>query len=130
MKQRLAAYLLAKIGGRVHDEPTLAVRADGDRRLRRRQSRWITSSRAPARLAVGIPLRKTAARRRAENQHADHGSPCHIDERNAAWPSEIGTNVQVDLHSDPDLSDNRAPPALHPILLGFVSANKRKALSR
>src|SRR4029079_14614245 len=67
MEEGIGFDLLAKVLGRVEQEPALAVTAHGKRRLGSGQGPGVAGTRAPARLSVRIPLRESTAGRGPED---------------------------------------------------------------
>jgi hypothetical protein len=72
MQLRLAIDLFAQVRRRIDQEPMKTVGAHRDRGLSRRPRRGIARPRAPAGVAVAVPLREAAARGRAQDKNANH----------------------------------------------------------
>src|ERR1700750_3467857 len=81
--------LLAQIGRGVDQEPVLAVRADGNRGLRASKFGMLGSCR-PAHRTPAIPLRNTAACRRAQDDDAKHDPP--LLEMQKSWRSNVSSS--------------------------------------
>ena len=73
LERRRGLDLLTEVGRGVDDHPALTVRREGDRGLRRGQSRLVARPRPPAGRAGSVPLREAAAGRGAEDAQA------HVD---------------------------------------------------
>ena len=85
MKDRCGFDLLAKVWRCVEENPARPIGRYGKRRLARRPRRRIAGAGATARLVIGVPLRKTATRRRSQHANPErHGlkaaaMPPHAD---------------------------------------------------
>ena len=99
MQERRTPDLLTQIGGGVDQEPAIAILADGQSSLRAGRNRWVALSGPAAARAVGVPLRKSAAR----------GRPQHRDPH---WFGlDLGADVEVDLGAARRFDDDGFGPS-------------------
>lgn len=99
MQARGMLYLLAQIRRCVQKEPVLAIATDGETGLSAGLCRRIKRAGPATGRRVGIPLRKTAARRRPQNDglHGKSGL-------------DLSASVAVDFTTQRDFHDFRGVP--------------------